>query len=253
MNIYKGYFQGVVIKLVYMKHVFKFISIFSFLTFTPVIAFAATSDGCGTGITSIICKVNNLLDVILPFIIALGVLYFVWGIVQYMIADSDEAKTKGKDKIIYGIIGLAVIVSVWGLVALVNQTFGLGGETGLEVIGAPDSVSGLVATTGKGACPDLSQVNLKLQGVLEYFTCAIGKSVVPFLFALAVVMFAWGVIKYFIINPEDQEKRAQGKQFILWGVIALAVMVSVWGLVAVLGATFGLDTSFIPEVRKVAP
>ncbi len=73
----------------------------------------------------ILCKITQLLNGVLPILIALGVVYLVWGIVQYMIGDSDEAKQKGRDGIIFGLIGLAVIVSVWGLVYMVVYTFDL--------------------------------------------------------------------------------------------------------------------------------
>jgi hypothetical protein len=42
-----------------------------------------------------------------------------------MISADEEQKTKGRDKIIYGIIGLVVIVGMWGLVNIVTKTFGL--------------------------------------------------------------------------------------------------------------------------------
>jgi ABC-type thiamin/hydroxymethylpyrimidine transport system permease subunit len=53
------------------------------------------------------------------------VVYFVWGVVQYVIASDEEAKKTGRNRMIYGIIGLVVIVSMWGLVGIVRQTFGL--------------------------------------------------------------------------------------------------------------------------------
>lgn len=36
----------------------------------------------------------------------------------------------------------------------------------------------------------------------------------------------------------------------IWGIIALTVMVSVWGLVAILGNTFNINTGFIPQVKQ---
>jgi len=48
-------------------------------------------------------------------LLALGVVYFVWGVVTYVIASDEEAKKTGRDRIIYGIIGLAVIIGVWVL------------------------------------------------------------------------------------------------------------------------------------------
>jgi hypothetical protein len=82
---------------------------------------------CGTGdLSAILCKIGELLNTIMPILIALGVVYFIWGVVSYVIAKDDEAKTKGRDTMIMGIIGLVVIVSVWGLVSILKNTFGLG-------------------------------------------------------------------------------------------------------------------------------
>jgi hypothetical protein len=62
-------------------------------------------------------------------------------------------------------------------------------------------------------------------------------------------MFIWGVVQFFIIGADEESKRAQGKDFIIWGIIALTVMLCVWGLVRIVGGTFGLgNSSFIPQV-----
>lgn len=54
---------------------------------------------------------------------------------------------------------------------------------------------------------------------------------------LALLYFMWGVGKY-ILHGGDAEKRTEGYQMMIYGVIALFIMVSVWGLVAVLQNTF---------------
>ncbi len=195
-------------------------------------------------IQNILTKITNLFGQLLPVLISFGVLYFIWGVINYFIADSEEAKQKGRDTVVFGVIGLAVIVSVWGLVGLVNQTFGLSGSTGLLGQNAPTNISNL-APGVDGAC----SVGDTFPDWLNYFTCIIGSSIIPFLFALAVVMFVWGTIKFFIIDVDEEAKREQGRQFMLWGIIALAVMVSVWGLVGVLTETFKIDGSVIPQVK----
>jgi hypothetical protein len=88
--------------------------------------------GSITTIQSLICKLNEILGAILPFLIALGVLYFVWGVVQFVIASDEEAKTTGRNRMIYGIIGLVVIVGMWGLVRIVTNTFGLNNTTNIN-------------------------------------------------------------------------------------------------------------------------
>lgn len=62
-----------------------------------------------------------------------------------------------------------------------------------------------------------------------------------FLISLAVVWFIWNVIQYTI--SDDEEKKGKAKDQMVWGIIGLAVMVSVWGLVAILRNMFGVDYS----------
>ena len=84
--------------------------------------------------------------------------------------------------------------------------------------------------------------------LFSYLTCLLGKYVMPLLVSLAVIGFVWGVIQFFLFQ-ENEEKRKKGKEFIVWGLIALFVIVSVWGLVGVLTATFGLDKA-IPQLSQ---
>ncbi len=108
----------------------------SLLTLAPVLAFAQTAGPVGCNVVAnntlqaVICKIAELLNTIIPIIIVLGVVFFIWGVVQYMIGADEEAKKKGRDKIIYGIIGLVVIVGMWGLVRIVTNTFGLNNSQG---------------------------------------------------------------------------------------------------------------------------
>lgn len=190
----------------------------------------------GTGALQIICKVQQILNAVVPLLMALGVVYFVWGVVQYVIADGEEAKTKGRDTIIFGIIGLAVIIGLWGLVNIVVNTFDLGG------VSAPT----LEPLTGQSSACSLGN-SPKLQDLLGFGTCIINNSIIPLIFALGVMYFVWGVVQYVIADGE--EAKTKGKDTIIYGIIALTVMLTVWGLVGILGATFNLNTSVLPQVK----
>jgi hypothetical protein len=87
-------------------------------------------DTCDSGsLGGFFCKIGELLNSAIPVLVALGVVYFVYGVVTYVINDDEEAKQKGRDRILYGVIGLAVILSLWGLVYLVLNTFDISGDT----------------------------------------------------------------------------------------------------------------------------
>ncbi|MBL1434331.1 hypothetical protein COB87_002060 [Candidatus Wolfebacteria bacterium] len=77
----------------------------------------------------------------------------------------------------------------------------------------------------------------------------INETLIPLVFALALIVFIWGLFQSFIIGGTNEEKRAEGKQLMMWGIIAFAVMVSVWGLVNILTGTLDLDNTVdLPEV-----
>jgi len=64
--------------------------------------------------------------------------------------------------------------------------------------------------------------------------------VVPLIFTLAFAAFIWGVVNYFFFHGDEESKRAEGRQFILWGIIGMAVLFSVWGFVNLLLSTLGI-------------
>ena len=79
-----------------------------------------------------------------------------------------------------------------------------------------------------------------LQGIAGTILNLINNVAVPLLFAVAFIVFLYGVFVYFILGGADEEKHKEGRQLILWGLIGFAVMLSIWGLVNVLVNTFGL-------------
>lgn len=88
-----------------------------------------------------------------------------------------------------------------------------------------------------------------LTDLINFFTCTIVNSIVPLLFVLAIAGFVFGVIKFFL-NPDNEEQKKNGKNFMMWGLIALFVIVSIWGIVGILSTTFfGSDAKVIPNLN----
>lgn len=73
---------------------------------------------------------------------------------------------------------------------------------------------------------------------------------VPLLFAIAFIVFLYGVAKTYIFSHGEPDEVSEGHKLILWGVIGFVVMVSLWGLVNVVANTFGLTGSVAPTLPK---
>ncbi|OGI57626.1 hypothetical protein A2906_00120 [Candidatus Nomurabacteria bacterium RIFCSPLOWO2_01_FULL_37_25] len=100
-------------------------------------SFARCSSAQTGTLYSMLCVIGNVLNAVVPILIALGVVYFVWGVVTYVISNDEEAKEKGRNRIIFGIIGLAIIIGLWGLVNILGRTFGIGSTQNTNVIMFP--------------------------------------------------------------------------------------------------------------------
>jgi uncharacterized membrane protein YidH (DUF202 family) len=92
---------------------------------------------------------------------------------------------------------------------------------------------------------DLGQVDTlvtNIKGVLN--------NILPVLLALAIIYFFWGLVK-FIKSAGDAKARDEGKGVMIWGIIAIFVMVSVFGIVNWLGDTTGLDAGTVPDLPQI--
>lgn len=81
-----------------------------------------------------------------------------------------------------------------------------------------------------------------LQDVAAFVIAVINTILVPLVFALAFIVFIWGVFMYFIKGGAEPE-REKAKSLMLYGIIGFFVMVSVWGLVRILTGTVNLNNA----------
>jgi len=111
-----------------MKQI-KYFAASSALAFLPMIAgaqgntFDSGNDLQGY-LSSVLVFIN---DVIIPLILGVAFLFFVWGMFQYFIAGgaNEEAREKGKSLLIYAILGFVLIIVFWGLINFLTASTGL--------------------------------------------------------------------------------------------------------------------------------
>ncbi len=71
--------------------------------------------------------------------------------------------------------------------------------------------------------------------------------VIPMMIAIAMLIFFWRNIVA-LFNAEDTVKKADFKSYLLWAVVALTVMVSVWGVIGILTDAIGVRNG-VPQLR----
>lgn len=114
-------------------------------------------------------------------------------------------------------------------------------------VNAQLSTQGGVTSSNDGCSDNIENIS----DLLNLAGCIIISALIPLLITLSVIVFIIGVIKY-IAGADEAAKRQEGQKFMLYGIVALFVMISIWGLVGILQGTFGLgNTVVIPQMQGV--
>lgn len=76
---------------------------------------------------SVVADLLGLIDKIIPVIVLLGLVMFLWLCVRYIMSPGEQGGQR-RGAIVWGLISLFVILSFWGIITTIQNTF-LGGGT----------------------------------------------------------------------------------------------------------------------------
>ncbi len=87
----------------------------------------ATSFAALDGIKGLLTEVKGILKLIIPIVFGLAMVYFFWGIVQFIRKDAGNDKTReeGKQKIIWGVVALFIMFSILGILKTIGGLTGI--------------------------------------------------------------------------------------------------------------------------------
>jgi len=77
-------------------------------------------------------------------------------------------------------------------------------------------------------------------------------TLVPFVFAVSLLLFIYGVYLYFFLGKSEEDNLKNGKSYMIWAVLAFVIMVSVWGIVNLLSGGLGLQEDEIDSAIPAA-
>jgi len=84
---------------------------------------------------------------------------------------------------------------------------------------------------------------------LIYIFINLGLKIIPFLGVVAFLVFILGVGKF--IKASSDEKNKDAKNFLIWGIIGMFILVTIWGILTFIRGEFGLTgTLGIPQIPE---
>ena len=94
----------------------------------PILVLAQVVTPLPSGTQSIVTNIKNLVNNVIPILLIVGTVVFLWGVILYLTAGADEEKrANARSLMIYGLVGLFVMVAVWGIVNVLVGFFGITG------------------------------------------------------------------------------------------------------------------------------
>lgn len=203
----------------------------------PIVSFAsdtapAATNGGKTAL-QLLKEVTGVINSLVPIVIGLGILVFLWGILRYVLSKSDGGKGEGRTFMLWGIIALFVMVSIWGLVNILQSSF-------LGNVDSSTPPQEEIESLKKK--PDIESTNIPGEGpIMELLkrVAQIIEAAIPLIMLLGVLFVLWGIFQYAFSN--DSKSKETARTIIIWGVIGLTVMAFVWSFVVILQRTVFQD------------
>ena len=122
-----------------MKNTLSYAAIGLFII-APVFVFAQSL----TNVSTFLCSVLGILNLVIKLIGALAIIYFFWGLVKF-IGSAGDAKTRGdgQQKMVWGIVALFVMFSIYGIINWLGNTVQITPNTsGTSSASCPSGTSG---------------------------------------------------------------------------------------------------------------
>jgi hypothetical protein len=94
---------------------------------------------------------------------------------------------------------------------------------------------------------ELRQVDTFVDNIVKFMN----NTLVPLIFAVAFLVFLWGMFKTFILGGSDSDKQAEGKQLMVYAIAGFVIMVSLWGIVNLVADGFGFRDENIERIPNL--
>jgi hypothetical protein len=75
-------------------------------------------------VRNFVVALGGIIDILIPILIALALVVFFWGLIQY-IRKSGEGHAEGIKVMTAGLVALFIMVSVWGIINLAQNALGV--------------------------------------------------------------------------------------------------------------------------------
>ena len=86
-----------------------------------------------------------------------------------------------------------------------------------------------------------------IRTVLNSISSFLNGKVMPVIVTIAVVMFMWN-LGQFVLNMDNEKQREQFKKYSINAILAIFILLSLWGIIGIATGTFFNKKPLIPQL-----
>jgi hypothetical protein len=202
-----------------------------------VVPFIASADSIFINLVSL---VEGLISALFPILTALGVIMFGYNVMKYLTSKNLADQGLYKAGIWNSLLALFVLFTVLGLVKILASSFGIDSITNSISTINPDG-----STNGSGAVSSFRNIALSVSKFLS-------QRILPIMVAGSLLFFL-GNIVVSMSKSDNEQERVNTNAYLKWGVLALFVLLTFFGIVSLFtGSLFG-TRAIIPQFQTQCP
>lgn len=104
-------------------------------------------------------------------------------------------------------------------------------------------------SVAQSATLDLNASGTTFYNVIDYLNDLL-RFLNPILFSLSFVVFFWGLSK-FILNSDSEDEIKKGKDYMIWGIVALFILISFRVIISFISSDLGIGGSTVtPQIPQ---
>ena len=81
----------------------------------------------------------------------------------------------------------------------------------------------------------------EVNDVLDDVSAFINGTLIPLVFAIALLVFIYGMFQYFIMGGSEEDSRDKGRKLMMWAIVGFVAMVSIFGVVNLIAGGLGFS------------
>jgi hypothetical protein len=212
----------------------------------PLVPGSTSTTGGNSALAQLLLQFGRWIGILVLLVMSFAVVLFFYGVAKYILSGADEEKRReGSYYMLYGVIGIFVMSAVWGLVFFLGGVFGvdIGGKSTVPSLGIENgslSVGDQKFTGCASSKWDPKGGSVSFQSLVCLFITLLAP-IPPILITIALLYFFWGITKYIRAGGNTEELK-KGRDVMIYGIIALFVMLAVWGLVILVQKELGIGS-----------